>query len=65
MTAQDQIKVLNAGFMILRRDYFRLKIKCKTKDFTEWRTLEKDFASKAEIDRRMNDLLKRKKVIED
>lgn len=65
MTAQDQIKVLNAGFMILRRDYFRLKIKCKTKDFPEWRTLEKDFASKAEIDRRMTDLLKRRRVIED
>lgn len=64
MTQSDQIKVINAGFTIIRADMFRMSIKSKGGDF-EWRTFEKGFASKAAIQRRMKELLSNPKIIED
>ena len=65
MTTADQIKVMSFGIKILRPDYFRMCIKQKTKYCLEWQTLEKDFKSKAAIDRRMKELLEDKMLIQD
>jgi hypothetical protein len=65
MTAKDQLKVLRAGFTIIREDIQNLKIKHKIKDLTNWTTYESGFKSKAELRRRMDELLKLTKIIED
>lgn len=74
MTATDQGKVVKAGFKIVRRDYANLKIKFKgagsatlkiNSDTHEWSTLEKGFKNKAELDRRMKQLLALSLVVED
>lgn len=64
MTQSDQIKIINAGFTIIRADLFRMAIKTKKGSF-EWRTLEKGFPSKAALERRMKELLTDPKTIED
>lgn len=64
MTQADQLKVLNAGFTIIRADLFRMAIKIKKSGF-DWRILEKGFASKAALERRMKELLKDPQTIED
>ena len=71
MNAKDQVKVLNAGFMLIRSEIpasvgsFLGKIKCKTIQRREWHTLETGFISKASMDRRIAELLKSDKVVED
>jgi len=65
MNATDQIKVLDAGFVIIRRDHHNLLIKHKGKGGHEWKHLEKGFKSKAALDRRMAQLLTQKQIIED
>ena len=58
MDQRSQIKVIKAGFKILRADDQpspRIKVKDKTSN--EWHALEKDFKSKAERDRRLAMLL--------
>ena len=68
MNAKNQVKVLNAGFTIIRKEVTHLtekRIKAKTKLQMEWHTLEKDFKSAAAMDRRVNELLENKKFIED
>ena len=58
MDQKSQLKVIKAGFHIIRiDDQPTPRIKVKDKKSTEWRTLEKDFASKAARDRRFNELL--------
>lgn len=64
MTQSDQLKVLNAGFTIIRADLFRMAIKTKKSGF-DWRILEKGFPSKAALERRMKELLKDPQTIED
>lgn len=64
MTQADQLKIIKAGFTIIRADLFRMAIKTKKGSF-EWRTLEKGFPSKAALDRRMKELLKDSHTIED
>ena len=57
MNQQSQIKVINAGFTILRTDdHPTPRIKHKGKGGHEWSTFEK-FNTKAARDRRMNELL--------
>ena len=66
MDQKSQIKVMKAGFKILRPDDQptpRIKIKDNTSH--EWLTFEKDFKSKAERDRRMATLLVSNIYIED
>jgi len=63
--SRDVLKLLNAGFTIIRADNVNLKIKCKTKENTEWTTFQKDFKSKAELRRNMDEILKMKGIIED
>ena len=65
LNSRDVQKILKAGFTIIREDRQRLAIKCKTAKQAEWHTLKKDFASKAAMRRRMDELLISSKVIED
>lgn len=62
---RDILKLLKAGFTVIRADNENLKIKHKTKNVTDWTTYESGFNSKAELRRRMDDLLKLTKIIED
>jgi hypothetical protein len=69
MNATDQQKVVNAGFTIIRKEDFNLngqmRIKTKGTGSHEWKTLEKGFATKAALDRRMKELLQDPKTVED
>lgn len=71
MNSTDQQKLINAGYTIIRRedqytsDPHLLRIKYKGNGFHEWRTLEKGFASKAALERRMKELLNDEKTVED
>lgn len=66
MDAKDQLKVINAGFTIIRTQEFpTLRIKYKNKDQTEWATLEKDFPSIRQRDIRMQALLMKSNYIQD
>ena len=69
MNQKDQLKVINAGFTIIRKEgqtgFSELRIKHKDKWKREWATLEKGFKSAAEMERRMKELLKLSTVIED
>ena len=65
MDFQSQIKVINAGFIIIRCDDSpNPRIKVKGDAVCEWRTLEK-FDSKAARDRRFKELLKEPSYISD
>lgn len=64
MNATNQLKVLLAGFTIIRER--NLEIYAKTPDQTEWHKLEGPFSSYAARDRRMVDLMRNSaKVVED
>lgn len=69
MNAKDQQKLVNAGFTIIRKEgefaATGLRIKVKGKGSHEWKTLEKDFPTRAALDRRMTELLKDPKTVED
>lgn len=65
MTQRDQLKVIRAGFTIIRRDEHNLKIKMKNKEHSNWVTLYNGFASKAALNRKMNELLELNLMIED
>lgn len=66
MNAKDQLKVLQAGFTIIRADDFpTFRIKQKTKQEPEWRTLEKDFSSRTARDCRMSELLLKQNCVQD
>jgi len=67
MNETNQQKLVNAGFRIIRREdhlpaYLRIKVKGGSH---EWKTLEKGFATKAALNRRMDELLKDEKTVED
>ncbi len=63
--SRDVLKLLKAGYVIIRADNENLKIKHKIKNLIDWTTYEKGFQSKAELRRRMDELLKLTKIIED
>ncbi len=65
MTQTDQLKVMERGFKIIRKDENALIIKSKTKDSQNWTILYKDFPSKAALKRKMDELLKYDFTIED
>ena len=65
MNARDQQKILAAGFTIIRADEANLKIKAKTLERPEWHTYEKGFKSKAELNRRIQQLRDRWNIVED
>lgn len=71
MNAHDQQKLVTAGFTIIRReDHYNsdphlMRIKVKGNGSHEWKTLQKGFPTKAALDRRMKELLKDEKTVED
>ncbi len=65
MTTKDQLKVIRAGFKIIRSDEHNLLIKFKDKHHSNWNVLSQGFKSKAELKRRMDELLKDVKTVED
>lgn len=70
MNGTDQQKLIKAGWTILRPEglydtWNGLKIKFKGNGSHEWRTLEKGFQTKAALLRRMNELLKDEKTVQD
>lgn len=64
MNAKDHHKLMKSGFSIVRADMFRLQIKIKS-GMQDYRILEKGFASKAAVERRMKELLKDDMTVED
>ena len=46
--SRDVLKIIKAGFTIIRADNENLKIKHKTKNVIDWTTYESGFKSKAE-----------------
>jgi hypothetical protein len=62
---RDQLKLIRAGFTIIRADYQNLLIKHKTYGVLHWKTLKSGFASKAALDREMNQLLTISTIIND
>lgn len=65
MSGKDQLKVINAGFTIIRADQHNLLIKKKDKENTNWSTLVNGFVSKAALKRKMDELLKKSNYLED
>jgi hypothetical protein len=65
MSATDQQKLIKAGFVIIRKDEQNLRIKFKGNGSHEWATFEKGFASKAALQRRVNELLILSTFVED
>lgn len=66
MDQKSQLKVIKAGFKIIRKDDQPVpRIKIKDNRSREWRTYAKDFKSKAERDRRFNELLVSNIIISD
>lgn len=64
MNAKDHLKLMKSGFSIIRADMFRLQIKIKS-GMQDYRILEKGFASKAAVERRMKELLQDDMTVED
>lgn len=65
MNAKDQIKVMEAGFTIIRADLHQLIIKAKDKRNPNWVTWERGFKTKAALLRRMKTALQNDYTIED
>lgn len=51
MTQQDQIKLINAGFTLIRMDQQLLQIKFKTQGQLHWKYYETKYKSKAALER--------------
>ena len=65
MTQNDQMKLLNAGYTLIRRDYVRMAIKQKTTHRFDWHNLVDGFTTKKALNDRASELLIDKKIIED
>lgn len=69
MNTDDQGKLLDAGFTIIRAELHNangaIRIKAKTAKCSEWYTYEKDFKNKTQLLNRMKELLKSSLIIED
>ncbi len=80
MTAKDHFKITQAGLTVIRKShalvynadlssakqkYRDICIKAKTKDRHDWFTLEKDFATLTARDKRVDELLRDKTIVEE
>lgn len=65
MTATDQRKLLEFGFMIIRADEQKLRIKVKIKAKPEWHYLPVHCESKAALRRNMDKMLEMPTIVED
>jgi len=64
MTQRDRLKLLRAGFVILRRDYVAMKIRVFTGN-GGWKVIANGFKSKADLDRQMEKYLYQENFVED
>lgn len=65
LMGRDEKKLIAAGFTLIRRDDLpKPRIKFKSKDNFEWRTMSGPFDTKTARDREANNLLKISTVIE-
>ncbi|HAP94524.1 hypothetical protein [Epilithonimonas hominis] len=64
LSNKDFRKLKKKGFIVIRKDLENLRIKHKDRDFN-WKTFENGFASKAAVERRINELLEADNIIED
>lgn len=69
MTASDEKKLVDAGFTIIRKEAYdpntiNWRIKYKGNGSHEWKTLVKGFATKAAFERKMRELLRDEKTVE-
>lgn len=68
MTAKDQVKLLNAGFTIIRKEgentLSEKKIKFKSTLHHEWKTLDK-YPTNAAMQRAAKELLENRMIVED
>jgi hypothetical protein len=65
MTAQDQSKLVRAGFTIIRKDVTKLQIKYKDIEHQDWKYYETKYQSKAALDRDFKALLQLENRIAD
>lgn len=65
MTIKDRIKIVEAGFTIIRADEHNLTIKKMAPGGHAWYILEKGFSSKKTLRRRMRELLENELIVED
>lgn len=65
MNQKDQLKIIKAGFTIIRKEESALKIKYKDRENHDWKTLLSGFASKAALQREVDNLLLSPKTVED
>jgi hypothetical protein len=65
MTQKDQLKVMRAGFTIIRADEHNLLLKYKDRNNLHWKVLRSDFSSKAALQREEKEFLKQNLFIED
>ena len=66
MNQADQMKIMNAGFTIVRMDdHPTIRIKYKNRDSHEFKTLKGDFRSRAERDWHMQHILKDRLFVQD
>ena len=64
MTEKEQLKLLNAGFIIIRKEKHAMKIKYKSSEHPEWRTNSGGYTSKAALQKGIDHLLKSPYVLE-
>ena len=68
MTAKDQVKLLKAGFTIIRKEgaetFTGKKIKFKSALHPEWKTLDK-YPTNAAMQRAINEFLQNPMTVED
>ena len=69
MTAKDQLKLLDAGFTIIRMEgrgtFSDKRIKYKNKEQRGWATLVSGFKSNSAMQKRVTELLKISTIVED
>lgn len=66
MTRKDQLKVMQVGFIILRRDDINLVIRSKSAESpNEWHAIDGPFSSKEEMEKRVGIMLDQHQMIED
>lgn len=67
MNAQDQRKLVRAGFTIIRKEsaFGRHRIKAKRNKKTEWCILHDNFESKAAMQRKVYELLRDDYTVQD
>ena len=64
MTVKAELKLLNAGFIIIRKEEAAMKIKYKSREHPEWRTLSGEYTSKASLQKGIDHLLESPYVLE-